>query len=338
MMHAADEVIVVADSTKFGRQSLAHLCPLDEVQHVVVDHDISAEWRETRDRGRARCCTSPQAPLGPPPNNSAEQPQQATIQNHASRTRSQQPSSGSCAKSCWARSRRKPAAGTRGAPELVVSISARHLPSDRRARRDAVRPRPQADRDEAALSGRLLRGGRNRDGRRPAAADAAQRCACWARRVRTARSNWHSPTPFRWASTLPVRASGKIDGTPGCVLVGPAGVVELKEGVIRAERHVHMNFEHAAYYGVKNGDRMNLRIESLVHAGARRSAGAGRRDQQARSAPRHRRRQRGRFGSRDEGRIVQAVTRQHPITSIEPTTFHFFWEKLSWQRQWKRWA
>jgi propanediol utilization protein len=61
---------------------------------------------------------------------------------------------------------------------------------------------------------------------------------------------------------VPVRASGKITGTPGCVLVGPAGVVDLKEGVIRAERHVHMNLEHAAYYGVKNGDRMSLRIES----------------------------------------------------------------------------
>ena len=61
---------------------------------------------------------------------------------------------------------------------------------------------------------------------------------------------------------LPVRASGKIAGTPGCVLVGPAGVVELNEGVIRAERHVHMNLEDAARYGVKNGDRMSLRIES----------------------------------------------------------------------------
>ena len=61
---------------------------------------------------------------------------------------------------------------------------------------------------------------------------------------------------------LPVRASGKIAGTPGCVLVGPHGVVELKEGVIRAERHVHMNNEHAALYGVKNGDRMRLRIAS----------------------------------------------------------------------------
>lgn len=61
---------------------------------------------------------------------------------------------------------------------------------------------------------------------------------------------------------LPVRPSGKIAGTPGCVLVGPKGVVELKEGVIRAERHVHMSLEHARNYGVKNGDRMSLLIES----------------------------------------------------------------------------
>ncbi len=46
------------------------------------------------------------------------------------------------------------------------------------------------------------------------------------------------------------------------MLVGPRGVVELAEGVIRAERHVHMSLAHADYYGVKNGDRMNLRIES----------------------------------------------------------------------------
>ncbi len=61
---------------------------------------------------------------------------------------------------------------------------------------------------------------------------------------------------------VPVRASGKIEGTPGCVLVGPAGVVELQQGVIRAERHVHMNFDDARRYGVKNGDRMNLKISS----------------------------------------------------------------------------
>lgn len=60
----------------------------------------------------------------------------------------------------------------------------------------------------------------------------------------------------------PVRHSGKIEGTPGCVLVGPAGVVELKQGVIRAARHVHMNQRDAAYYGVQNGDVMRLKIVS----------------------------------------------------------------------------
>ncbi|MCC9609249.1 phosphate propanoyltransferase [Blastopirellula sp. JC732] len=60
----------------------------------------------------------------------------------------------------------------------------------------------------------------------------------------------------------PVRASGKIAGTPGCVLVGPRGVVDLREGVIRAERHVHMNNTDAKFYGVANGDRVNLRIVS----------------------------------------------------------------------------
>jgi putative phosphotransacetylase len=61
---------------------------------------------------------------------------------------------------------------------------------------------------------------------------------------------------------LPVRPSGKIDGTPGCVLVGPKGVVELKQGVIRAMRHVHMGPADLAYYGCKNGDKVHLRVES----------------------------------------------------------------------------
>lgn len=60
----------------------------------------------------------------------------------------------------------------------------------------------------------------------------------------------------------PVRMSGKISGTPGCLMIGPKGSIELPEGVIRAERHVHMSDKDAAYYGVKEGDRMNLRIES----------------------------------------------------------------------------
>ncbi|MBW3538693.1 MAG: phosphate propanoyltransferase [Planctomycetes bacterium] len=60
----------------------------------------------------------------------------------------------------------------------------------------------------------------------------------------------------------PVRISGNIQGTPGCVLVGPKGVVELKQGVIRAMRHVHMGPADCEYYGVKNGDAMKLRVVS----------------------------------------------------------------------------
>ena len=61
---------------------------------------------------------------------------------------------------------------------------------------------------------------------------------------------------------LPVRISGDIADTPGCVLVGPKGVVELDRGVIRAMRHVHMGPADLAHFGVKSGDLMHLRIES----------------------------------------------------------------------------
>lgn len=61
---------------------------------------------------------------------------------------------------------------------------------------------------------------------------------------------------------LPVRISGDVAGTPGCLLVGPKGSLELKEGVIRAMRHVHMSPADMAYYGVKNGDELHLRVES----------------------------------------------------------------------------
>jgi DeoR/GlpR family transcriptional regulator of sugar metabolism len=46
MMRAADEVILVVDSSKFGHQSLTHLCPLADVDYVVTDAGISPEWQE----------------------------------------------------------------------------------------------------------------------------------------------------------------------------------------------------------------------------------------------------------------------------------------------------
>jgi putative phosphotransacetylase len=59
---------------------------------------------------------------------------------------------------------------------------------------------------------------------------------------------------------LPIRLSGNLDGTPGALLMGPHGVVELPQGLIRAALHVHMNPQEAAHYGVKQGDLMKLRV------------------------------------------------------------------------------
>jgi propanediol utilization protein len=61
---------------------------------------------------------------------------------------------------------------------------------------------------------------------------------------------------------VPVRLSGDIEGTPGCLLIGPKGSLVMPKGVIRAERHVHMGPEDAEYYGVKHLDRMNMKVES----------------------------------------------------------------------------
>jgi putative phosphotransacetylase len=59
---------------------------------------------------------------------------------------------------------------------------------------------------------------------------------------------------------IPLRMSGNIEGTPGCMLMGPAGFFEMTHGVIRALRHVHMHPDDASFYGVQKGDAMRLRI------------------------------------------------------------------------------
>ena len=59
---------------------------------------------------------------------------------------------------------------------------------------------------------------------------------------------------------LPLRSSGDIKGTLGCMLMGPSGFFEMQEGVIRALRHVHMSPEDAIFYGVSAGGQMRLNI------------------------------------------------------------------------------
>jgi DeoR/GlpR family transcriptional regulator of sugar metabolism len=44
MMQAADQVIVVADHTKFGRRALAHLGPLSAIDHLIVDEGVDTSW------------------------------------------------------------------------------------------------------------------------------------------------------------------------------------------------------------------------------------------------------------------------------------------------------
>jgi len=59
---------------------------------------------------------------------------------------------------------------------------------------------------------------------------------------------------------VPLRPSGNIQGAPGCRLMGPAGVFEMGEGVIRAARHVHLAPKDAEFYGVRPGEYMKLRV------------------------------------------------------------------------------
>ena len=59
----------------------------------------------------------------------------------------------------------------------------------------------------------------------------------------------------------PVRTSGHLEGTPGITVKGPAGVLELKQGVIVADRHIHMTPADARWFGVADGDRVGVRAD-----------------------------------------------------------------------------
>ena len=59
----------------------------------------------------------------------------------------------------------------------------------------------------------------------------------------------------------PVRSSGSTDGTPGVLLQGPKGVLSLPQGVIIADRHLHMNPAQAAAFGLADGDIVRVRVD-----------------------------------------------------------------------------
>jgi len=60
----------------------------------------------------------------------------------------------------------------------------------------------------------------------------------------------------------PIRESGDIAGSAGCKLIGPAGEVELTEGVIAAKRHIHMTCADAENYGLVDKQIVSVKLDT----------------------------------------------------------------------------
>ena len=56
----------------------------------------------------------------------------------------------------------------------------------------------------------------------------------------------------------PVRESGRLQGSAPITIIGPKGIVQLSEGCIIANRHIHMSPDDAAHFGVKDGDYIDV--------------------------------------------------------------------------------
>jgi acetate kinase len=67
---------------------------------------------------------------------------------------------------------------------------------------------------------------------------------------------------FRLGLDAPVRNSGDVKQSPGITLEGPAGTVQLAEGVICARRHIHMHPDDAARFGVSDRDIVEVAVDS----------------------------------------------------------------------------
>jgi len=65
---------------------------------------------------------------------------------------------------------------------------------------------------------------------------------------------------YKLGVSAPVRDSGDLDGTPGVTILGPAGQVTLEKGVILACRHIHMTPADAEVFGVKDQDRVSIKV------------------------------------------------------------------------------
>lgn len=66
---------------------------------------------------------------------------------------------------------------------------------------------------------------------------------------------------FHLGINPPIRPSGKIEGTPGIKIIGPNGEITVEEGVIIAERHIHMTPTDAKTYEVEDGQYVRVKVE-----------------------------------------------------------------------------
>jgi putative phosphotransacetylase len=65
---------------------------------------------------------------------------------------------------------------------------------------------------------------------------------------------------IRYKFIAPVRSSGDVKGSGACTLVGPKGQVELTEGVIIADRHIHFSDTEAKEFGVTDRQMVSIKI------------------------------------------------------------------------------
>ena len=66
---------------------------------------------------------------------------------------------------------------------------------------------------------------------------------------------------YKLGVIAPTRMSGDLEGTPGITLIGPKGSVQAREGLVVAQRHIHMNLRDAAHFGVRDGQIVSIRLD-----------------------------------------------------------------------------
>ena len=205
MIEAAEEVIVVSDSSKLGHSALAQLCPLDVGRPADRSMTgITRRMETDRAAGRHRIDRR----------GGASETVAATLARVDARSnaRVRDVRGASCGNSAAD----GPAAEAQSAGRQYFRPA---RPSHRRARPHSLR-QGRARADEAALPGRLLR--RQGDGRRDraAVADDSARFACWDRAAAIRRSSWPSPTASRWASICPCGSAATFTTRPAACWSG----------------------------------------------------------------------------------------------------------------------